>query len=419
MPALPPTVLVLPLAAAAALLRGTRAGALAVLGTVAYLLPLAALRLDGWTAVPFLRPPIPQAATPFLIATGGLVVAAALAWGVAGFTVLQRPGPAPRGITVGSALAAVLALIGLVPAWPVLAAAGPLRAVTAGVGLAAAVLLFAWAAGGLRLRALLSRIPCAFGPDLHVTSLAAFAPWGIGLLMVAAGPHLHVVLAGAALLLALTARHDLRARSVRAAVPDAVAALALLGAWWLLGTVAGIEGGWMRAIEQVPLSPAAEYLLVPLLGVVLFRFAAVPPLDGTTGAGPAAVAVLLAWRVVVPLLPGALPGWSAGVLAAAALGAILAGASRRGDLLLAAMGAGALLAGGDAGRLGGTVLLVTAALARPGLQGAGFPAAVRLALAVMIGWAAGEALSGTLAAEVAYSVVLVLGAMAFAWPPRG
>ncbi len=320
MPALHPTVLVLPLAAAAVLLRGARAMALATVGTVAYLLPLAALRLDGWSAAPFLAPPVPQAATPFLVATAGLVVAAALAWGAAGFTALGAPREDPGGAPAASTAALVLAGIGLVPAWPLLVAAGPLRAVTAGVGLAAAILLLAWAGRGLRLRALLSRIPCAHVPDPQPTTLAAFAPWAIGLLMLVAGPHLHVVLGGTALLLALVARDDLRARSLRAAVPDAVAAVALLAAWWLLGTVAGIEGGWMRAIAQVPLSPAAEYLLVPLLGVVLFRFAAVPPLDGTTGAAPAAIAVLLGWRVVLPLLPGALPAWSAGVLAAAAIG---------------------------------------------------------------------------------------------------
>jgi hypothetical protein len=175
----------------------------------------------------------------------------------------------------------------------------------------------------------------------------------------------------------------------------------------------------MRDLGQVPLSPAAEYLLVPLLGVVLLRFAAVPPLDGTMGAGPAAIAVLLGWRVVLPLLPGALPAWSAGVLAAAALGAVLAGAARRGDLLLAAVGSAGFLAGGEAGRLGGTLLLVAAVLARPGSRAAALPVGARVALAVMIGWAAGEVLTGTLAVEVAYSVLLVAGAMAFAWPPRG
>jgi len=419
MAALPPTVLVLPLAAAAVLVRGAGARALATLGTVAYLLPLAALRLDGWAVSPFLAPPLPQVATPFLVATGGLVTAAALAWAVAGYTGMAGLRGAPAGLAARPGAAAVLALAGLVPSWPVLAAAGRLRAVAAGLGIVAAVALLGWAGGALRLRALLARIPCALGPDLRTTSLADFAPWGIGLLMMAVGPHLHVVLAGAALLLALTARHDLRARSVRAAVPDVVAGLALLGAWWLLGTVAGIEGGWMRDIEHVPLSPAAEYLLVPLLGAVVFRFAGVPPLDGTMGAGPAAIAVLLSWRVVLPMLPGALPAWSAGVLAAAALGAILAGASRRGDLLLAAVGSAALLAGGEAGRLGGPVLLVAAALARPGSRVAGFAVGVRVALAVTVAWAAGEALTGTLAGEVAYSVALVAGAAAGAWPPRG
>ncbi len=419
MPALHPSVLVLPLAAAAALLRGTRAGALALLAGVAYLLPLAALRLDGWTAAPLLAPPAPQAPTPFLVATGGLVVAAALAWGVVSLTVHRAHRGTPGGMPAGQAAALILACLGLAAAWPLLAAAGPLRAVGAGVGLTAAMVLVAWAGRGLRLRAVLSRIPCAFSPDPGVTNPAAFAPWGVGLLLLTVGPHLHLVLAGAALLLALVARHDLRAGSVRAAVPDAVAAVALLAAWWLLGTVAGIEGGWMRDLGQVPLSPAAEYLLVPLLGVVLFRFAAVPPLDGTQGAGPAAIAALLGWRVVLPLVPGALPAWSAGVVGAAALGAILAGASRRGDLLLAAVGGAALLAGGEPGRLGGTVLLVAAVAARPGSRVAGLPTGLHVALAVMIGWAAGEALTGTLAAEVAYSVTLGIGAIAYAWPARG
>lgn len=400
-------------------MRGAGVRALATLGTVAYLLPLAALRLDGWAISPFLAPPLPQVATPFLVATGGLVTAAVLAWTVAGYTGAVGHREAPGGVRARSAVAAVLALVGLVPSWPVLAAAGPLRAVAAGLGIVAVVALLARAGGALRLRALLARLPCAWGPDSRTPGLAAFAPWGIGLLMMTVGPHLHVVVAGAALLLALTARHDLRARSVRAAVPDAVAGLALLGAWWLIATVAGIEGGWMRDIELVPVSPAAEYLLAPLLGVVVFRLAGVPPLDGPTGARLAVAAVVLAWRVALPLLPGALPAWSAGVLAAAALGAVLAGASRRGDLLLAAVGCAALLAGGEAGRLGGPVLLLASAFAGPGSRAAGFAVGVRVALAVTLAWAAGEALTGTLASEVAYSVALVAGAAAGAWPPRG
>ncbi len=419
MAALPPTILVLPLAAAALLLRESRARALGTLGTVAYLLPLAALRLDGWTASPFLAPPSPQGATTFLVATAGLVAATALAWGAAGSIGLAALRGAPDRPLSRPALALALAAGGLVPAWPVLSDAGPLRAVTAGVGLAAALALLAWAGGAVRLRALLARVPCRLSPARPPASLAAVAPWGIGLLLIAIGPHLHLVLAGGAMLLVLAAREDLRARAVRAAAPDAVALPALLGAWWLLGTIAGVEGGWMRDIEQVPLSPAAEYLLVPLLGAVLFRFAGVPPLDGATGAGLAVVAVLLAWRVVLPLLPGALPAWSAGVLAAAALAAILAGAARRGDLLLAAVGLGALLVGGEPGRLGGPVLLVSATLARPGSRVAGHVLGLRLALVVTLAWAAGEALTGTLANEVSYSVMLVAGAVAGAWPPRG
>jgi hypothetical protein len=419
MPALPPTVLVLPLAAAAALVRDPRARALAALGIVAYLLPLAALRLDGWAVSPFLAPAVPQVATPFLVATGGLVVAAALAWAAAGYTGRAALRGAPRGTPIWSAVAAVLTIAGLFPAGPVLAAAGPLRAVTAGVGIAAAVGLLARAGAVLRLRALLSRMPCAPGPRTSPTSPAAHAPWVVGLLLIALGPHLHVVFSGTALLLALVAREDLRARSTRAAVADAVAVLALLGAWWLIGTIAGVDGGWMRKIDQLPLSPAAEYLLVPLLAVVLFRLAGVPPLDGTGGAGLAAAAMLLAWRAVLPLLPAALPAWSAGVLAAAAVGATLAGAARRVDLLLAAVGLGALLAGGEPGRLGGALLLVAAALARPGFRVAGFAVGIRVALAVTLAWSAGEALTGTLSAEVVYSVVLAVGAVACAWPPRG
>ena len=72
---------------------------------------LAALRLDGWTAAPFLGPPIPQAATPFLVTTGGLVVAAAVAWGMTVLTgfrgIRGTPGPMP----VPAMTSAVLALL--------------------------------------------------------------------------------------------------------------------------------------------------------------------------------------------------------------------------------------------------------------------------------------------------------------------
>ncbi len=65
------------------------------------------------------------------------------------------------------------------------------------------------------------------------------------------------------------------------------------------------------------------------------------------------------------------------------------------------------------------LLLVAAVAARPGSRLAGFPLGLRVAYAVLIGWAAGEALTGTLSAEVVYSVALVMGAMACAWPARG
>jgi hypothetical protein len=83
------------------------------------------------------------------------------------------------------------------------------------------------------------------------------------------------------------------------------------------------------------------------------------------------------------------------------------------------VGGAALLAGGETGRLGAPVLLVAAVAARPGFRLAGIPLGLRVAHAVLIGWAAGEALTATLSAEVVYSVALVMGAMAWAWPARG
>ncbi|HSE27578.1 MAG TPA: hypothetical protein VLA95_05065 [Gemmatimonadales bacterium] len=422
MPTLPPTALLIPLAIAAALLPAATARRMAVAGTLGFLLALAALRLDGWIAGPGLAAPLHASPTPWLVATSGLVITAVLSWiaALASGVAHRGDGAAPR-VTRPLAIAGVLAAAGLASAWPALVAAGPGRSLVAGLALAAALAIVAWLGGVLRLRALLSRLVGDAVPDALARRRSGLLPWGAGFALVAFAPHLHLVLAGTALLLALGGRASARARAWAALGADVVALLALLGGWWLLWTIAGPAGGWMSRVGEIPLSPAAEYLLAPLLGLVAFRLAGVVPLAGPTGALLAPAAALLAWRLLVPALPVALPAWTAGTLALGTLGALAAGAARRVDLVLAAAGISALLAGGDAGRTGGVLLLVLAPLASPALAGrwCSVPSPARAALAAFAAWAAGEALTGTLAVEVVYSIGLVAGAAACAWPTRG
>lgn len=416
MSGLPPTTLAIPLAVAAVLLRG-RARALGIVGTAAVLLPLAAVRLDGWVALPALTPPGPEAAGAHHLVNAGLVLAAAIAWTLALHTGLGNAAGGTRA-RLPAAIAALLVVIGFAPTLPLIAHAGPSYALAVGLGVVSAGAGIGWAASALRLRPRLARlVPAARPPTLQFRRAL---PRIAGLLLLAAGPHLHVALAGAALLLVLIARDDFRARSLPALAADGVALGSLAGAWWLLGTVAGGEGGWLGRIGELPLSPAAAWLLVPLLGMVLFRLAGAPPLAGPTGTGLAAAAGLLSWRVVQPALGWELPAWTGGTLGLGALGALLAGAARRADLLLTVVGASALLAGGGAATVGLVPLLLAPcvtpwAAARLSRVGPG----TGPLLAATLVWACGEVLAGLLAAEVAYSVVIVAGAVACGWPSRG
>ncbi|HJS46873.1 MAG TPA: hypothetical protein VJ773_02680, partial [Gemmatimonadales bacterium] len=156
MPGLPPTTLAIPLAFAAVLLRG-RARALGLVGTAAILLPLAAVRLDGWVAMPALTPPGLEPAAAHHLVNAGLVVAAAIAWTLALHSALTNAGGGTRG-RLPAVIAALLAVIGFAPALPLIAHAGPWHALALGLGLVSAAGGVGWAASALRLRPLLARL---------------------------------------------------------------------------------------------------------------------------------------------------------------------------------------------------------------------------------------------------------------------
>jgi hypothetical protein len=143
-----------------------------------------------------------------------------------------------------------------------------------------------------------------------------------------------------------------------------VLALLLVPCYWLLATIAGPEGLGISALPVVPLSPAAEWLVAPVLLLVSWSVAGLWPLHRQVpGAlsGPAGALLLI--RIALPLASGGLEYWRPLIIPLVVIGMWHAAARARWPLL--AMGA---------------AFLGTAGLTPAGVIGAGWLIGSALAL---------------------------------------
>jgi hypothetical protein len=241
----------------------------------------------------------------------------------------------------------------------------------------------------------------------------------IGLLLLAAAPHLLLFSLGIALVLVAMIRAALRTPGPRWWVIPVLGGAGFLGvAMVLLLTILGPTGGGMQALAEGPFSPAAERLVVLLLASGSLLLSGIPPLHRFPwGQDAAPLAGSVVARIVVPALGGGLLDWHALVMLLLALAAIAAALGRRWPAALIATGLFTAWSGLPAGLLPGLVLVLFGWLASQAARGrlggvrllparwSGVPALLPAVVAL-------PALEAGLRSQVTLSVLLVAGLMA-------
>jgi hypothetical protein len=200
--------------------------------------------------------------------------------------------------------------------------------------------------------------------------------------------------------------------------------LLLLPAWWLLAAIAGPEGLAVGALPVLPISPAAEQLLAPILLVAAWSTAGLWPLHRQVPAALLApVGALLLARVAVPAVPAGLEHWRPLAMPLIVLGIWHAALSGR----LAAVAVGlawvGLLGASRAGLTGAALLLAGALMLElatySGKRFRSWKPAARVVSALVAGAGSLVAIESGLHAEVVYTVLAVGGvvvAAGRAWP---
>jgi hypothetical protein len=237
----------------------------------------------------------------------------------------------------------------------------------------------------------------------------------IGLALAAAAPHLLLVELGILLVLVAAARVAVAARRFRWLALLVVGGGALGAALVLAVTILGPAGGQMSGLRDGPFSPAAERLLVLLLGAGTLLLAGLPPVHRAPwGLGLAALAAILMGRVALPAFPGGVIEWQPLAMLLLAGAGVWAALARRWPALAVAAGLTSLWSGVPPGVLAAQLLVIWGWLLAilAGLRLGRMPNAAapwrRLALLVPA-LAALPALEAGLGAQVVLSVAFVAG----------
>ncbi len=240
----------------------------------------------------------------------------------------------------------------------------------------------------------------------------------VGLALAAAAPHLLLVELGILLVLVAAVRTTLRARS-RWWLTGLFASAVLLALGFVLAlTILGPEGGRMLALQDGPFSPAAERLLVMLLGAGTLLLAGLPPLHRAPwrlGLAPLAAIVMV--RVTLPALSGGVGEWQPLAMLLLAGAGAAAAFTRRWPAFAVAAGLASLWSGVPSGALGAQLLVLWGwllQLAAEGRLGRIPKLGERWAgLALLVpALAALPALEAGLGAQVVLSVALVVAGVA-------
>jgi len=181
----------------------------------------------------------------------------------------------------------------------------------------------------------------------------------IGLTLALAAPHLVVVELGILLALVAAVRDTLREkRLVWLAV--LILGAGMLGAAFVVATtILGPEGGRITALAEGPFSPAAERMLVMLIGAGTLLLAGLPPLHGSPwGLGLAPLTAIMLGRIVLPAFPGGALEWQPMAMLLCAGAGISAALTRRWAALATAAGLAVLWSGIPSGVLAAGVLVL-------------------------------------------------------------
>jgi len=237
----------------------------------------------------------------FAAAELGLVLVGVVALGRAAFPALRDGW---RGVAGAALLAAGLALLSA----DVRALA---RAARPGATAAAfGVIVGLTALARLALGGLLRRLPPAADPRGEPVAARWVGCAASGALLAALGPHLVAVLFGVVLAAAAVAGATRGRRRFTAGLAGAGALVALAAAGWLFATIAGDQSLATAALPGLPLSPAAEALLAPLLLLAAWSVAGLWPMVRSPLSGLAGLAGLfLIARVAAPALPEGVDHW--------------------------------------------------------------------------------------------------------------
>lgn len=381
----------------AALVGAPRARVMAGSAAVAVGLALAALRAGPQSATASLPPGFVAVDVALLVA--GLVLAGAAS--IPAFRTARASGQ-----LAGLALLAGVGVI-LIAASPLLASAPP---AAAGTSLVIAVAIGGAAAALGRW----VRLP-ADPPGSTYRPAGALAGVAVGTALAGLGPHVALVFIG--VLLAAWSGYGLQRMGNGPRFPISPAiALLLAPAHWLLTTIAGPEGLRTATLSMLPLSPAAERLLAPVLLLVGWSLAGLWPLHRQgKGVLLAAAGMLLLVRVAFPAVPDGLDHWRALAMPVVVLGLWHAALSGRWSAIPVALGWVALL-GGGAGAVPIAALLLAIGLVLQFLTGANLPARwtepVGVAAALALGGGGLLAVEKGLGGEVVYTVLAALAMVA-------
>ena len=321
---------------------------LAAGGLAALALALGALRVGDRGSLPGDFAAVELA----LVLLGALVLAAAVL-------------PAVRGGWRG-AVAALLLAAGFLLLMGNLRAVGsvaPLAGTLAALAVVAGVAGLAWQGARLVLR----RWPAPgagtaprIGPRWAGCAAA-------GVVLAAIGPQVLLIFAGVVLSALAIGSDALGGRRLSPAWAVVIVVIALGPAAWLLVTIAGDQSLATAELSELPLSPAAEVLLAPLLLLAAWSVAGLWPMPRSTITGIAGLAgLMLIARVAVPALPEGLEHWRPLAYPILSVGLWQAVVSRRWPAALVGWALFALISGSrDAGSsawwLGGAALGATIA----------------------------------------------------------
>ncbi|HET7422301.1 MAG TPA: hypothetical protein VFJ92_01995 [Gemmatimonadales bacterium] len=374
------------------LLPDSRAGRVAGAGLGALVLALAALRVSYGSG----GLPGNFAAVEMALVLIGL---AAL------FGGMVRGARGRRGV-----MAAALAVVGVLLIWGrlgTIAGAARLGESAAALAVVGGMAGLAWAAAHW----VLARVRAGSETPVEGVDLRSVAVGVAAVVLAATGSNLFLLGLGVVFASLALWAGAIRPRGLPAALPFLLAIAALIPAGWLFSAIAGDQGLALVTLADLPLSPAAETLLAPLLLVAAWSVAGLWPLPRSRVAGiTGTVGVLLLARVAFPALPGGLEHWRPLAFPILAIGVLQGTASGRWP---AAMTGGALMALASGSAEGPTAAwcLGGAALAAQ-LVARLWPRHlvwVRCLTALVAGYGVWPAAVAGLRAEVVYTALTVAG----------